>query len=356
MVERAGMGEWDAGPVGLHGWAMSTAAAITAAVTAGPVKEVPIINGPVAADEAAWQAYVALANVARPGQARRTSLLVVGLVALAMILAGTITILGTGGGGTPSGASASVVDAVSSALGDKTASLTLSGSVQEGKITLPVTGTGDTDFTQNAMELHMDIGGSQEGSMTETAEYEGNVMYLNMGTLIGQVIPGKSWLSLNLSQVVKSDDKQLGLGSNSLTNDPLEALKLLTQAGNTAADLGSSTINGTMVEGYSVKMNPTALQGELSSHNLPSWMRQAASLVTSPNLTYQVYITKAGLLDRMSTNMSLTADGQHVNETIAMDFSNFGQSVKIAAPPASQVGSFARFLQIAAAQSQSTEV
>jgi hypothetical protein len=308
-----------------------------------------------AADEAAWQAYVDMTQSPRSGHTKRTALLVVGLVAVAMLLAGVITVVGTGGGG-PASANASVVNAVTSALGDKTAALTLSGSVDADGTTVPVTGNGVTDFTRNSMELNMHLGGAAVGNMSEKAEYEGDVMYINMGDLIGQVMPGKSWLSLDLSQAVKSDTKSLGLGGNSLTSDPVEALRLLTQAGNIATDLGPSTINGTPVEGYSIKMDPNALRGELDTPGLPSWMRQAASLVTNPHLAYEVYITNGGQLDRMSTTMSLTADSQHINETIAMDFSNYGQAVTITVPPADQVGSFQQFLQIAQSQAGSTTV
>ncbi len=324
MVE---LGEWAAAQMAANG------------VTGG--------TADVVADQAAWQAYVDVAQSPRPGQSKRTALLVVGLVTAAMILAGVITLVGTGGGG-PESASASVVAAVTSALGDKTAGLTLSGSVDADGSTSPVSGTGVSDFTTGAMEMDLHIGGMPGGSLSEKAIYDGNVGYLNMGPLIGEVIPGKSWVSLDLSQLSQSGAKHLGLGGGSLTNDPMAALKDLTQEGNTTTDLGPSTISGTPVEGYSVKMNPKA--------TLPSLMRQAASLAANPNLSYAVYLTKNGQLYRLSTTVSLTVDSQHVKETLAMDFSNFGQAVNISLPPTDQVGSFQQFMQIVENQGQSTTV
>ena len=91
----------------------------------------------------------------------------VALVAAAMVLAGTITVLGTGGGSGPGSASASVVDAVSSALGDKTASLSFHGLIETDGVSVPVTGTGVSDFTANAMEMDMHLGGTDAGNLTE---------------------------------------------------------------------------------------------------------------------------------------------------------------------------------------------
>ena len=90
-----------------------------------------------------------------------------------------------------------------------------------------------------------------------------------MGNLIGQFLPGKSWLSLDVGELATGGSKDLGLGGNTLDSSPLAALKLLTQSGNTVTDLGPATLNGTSVEGYSVKMNPKVIEDKIESAKLP---------------------------------------------------------------------------------------
>ncbi len=311
-----------------------------------------ITTGEVA-DQRAWATYCEALAEPRPAYEKRMVGWVVAALVAIVIVAGTVAIFATSGSGNGN-ADGAVVNAVSGVLGDHTASLTLSGSVDAGGQTVPVTGTGMADFTQNAMQLRMHLGNLGLGDLTEEADYVGNAMYINMGNLIGQILPGKSWVSMDLSQFSAGQPDSVDLSGSSLTNDPVAALKLLAEQGNTATDLGPSTIDGVAVEGYSVKMNQSHLQQELKSASLPSWLRQTEASVSNPNLTYVVDITKGGQLERMTTDISLSTGGKMVVDALSMDFAHFGLPVAITAPPISQVGSFTQFEQAAQSGAGST--
>jgi hypothetical protein len=244
-------------------------------------------------------------------------------------------------------ADAAVADAVNSALGSRSADFTVSGSGSAAGQSFTLSGNGAIDFTQNDMQMSLTVSnGSQQ--VTEQAVYLNKVIYLNLGNAVSQIIPGKSWLSLDLSQLSQDGAAQsLGSGS-SLGNDPAAALQALAQDGNKATDLGSSTIDGVTVEGYAVHLDAATLKAEIAKENLPSWMQDAVASVSNPNVDYKVYVDASGRLVRMTTDTSETVSGLSVNEGFSMDFSNYGASVNVSAPPAGDVESFQSFLQQAA--------
>ena len=155
-------------------------------------------------------------------------------------------------------------------------------------------------------------------------------------------------VSLDLSQLSQGGAAQsLGSGS-SLGNDPAAALQALAQDGNKATDLGSSTIDGVTVEGYAVHLDAATLKADIAKENLPSWMQDAVASVSNPNVDYKVYVDDSGRLVRMTTDTTETVSGLSVNEGLSMDFSNYGATVNVSAPPAGDVESFQSFLQQAA--------
>jgi hypothetical protein len=273
---------------------------------------------------------------------------------LVLLVASVITaVLSTG----KTSADAAVVEAVTSAVNDRTATLTLGGSFDVDGTAVPLTGTGSMDFTQAAEKilLHLSEPGSGQ-QLTETGVFVGHVMYINMGDLIGEVVPGKSWISLDLSQLSdgSASSSALGLGGSTLGSDPVAILKLLGQSGNEATDLGPSTVDGQSVEGYSVVVNQSMLRAQMARKGVPSWMQAAMAAVKNPHESYRVYVNGSGLLERFANEVTLTVGGQSVNDVATMDFSDYGVPVSIAAPPATQVTTFGDFLHTASAAASST--
>jgi hypothetical protein len=284
----------------------------------------------------------ALAGTRHHRMRRRTALKVLSVV-MAMVIVGVGAFLLFGRG---KSADAAVSDAVSSALASKTADLNVTGSGGAAGATIAISGTGSIDFGQNAMQTSLKISGGPT-QITEQTVYLNKTIYLNLGNEIGQVLPGKSWISLDVSQLTQGNaDTSLG-GAGSLGNDPAAALRVLAQNGNTATDLGPSTINGVNVEGYAVTISPAAIKAELANANLPAWLQQAAKSVSNPNIGYKVYVDGSDQLARLTTDLSETVTGLTVHEAITMDFTNYGTAVNIAAPPSGEVASFQSFLQAA---------
>jgi Protein of unknown function (DUF2510) len=230
--------------------------------------------------------------------------------------------------GRRSDANAAVVAAVNAALSDRTADVAITGSGSTAGSSFSITGTGAIDFTQRAMQVSLDVNdGTQQ--LNEEVVYQNKVIYVNVGNAIDQIVPGKSWVSLTLSQLSSAGGMSSFGSGNTLGNDPAAALQSLRQEGNGATDLGSSTVDGMNVEGYSVQL-------------------------TNPAVGYRVYVDSAGQLVRLTTAVNETRADQGLSETATMDFSHYGASVSVTPPPAGEVAPFQTFLKAAMALTASS--
>jgi hypothetical protein len=280
-------------------------------------------------------------ELARRDRKSRTLMNVAALIAVLLVVGGgTFLYVGRN-----TSADAAVALALTSTLANKTADLTVTGNVGVGSAGVDVTGTGAVNFTQNAAELALNtsVHGNQ---VTENEVTVGDTIYLNLGALVSQEVPGKSWISLDLGQLNQGGSASpLGIGGGLSTNNPAAILKILGQRGNTVTGLGQSTINGTTVQGYEVEVNPADVRAEIAAAHLPSWMQQSVSTSGNLDISYKVFIGGNGTLYRLTTDLAVPVDGQSLNGVISMDFSNFGTPTTIAAPPAEQVAPYQAFLQ-----------
>jgi hypothetical protein len=249
------------------------------------------------------------------------------------------------GGGAKS-AEAAVIDSVNSTMADRTAHVTMNLAVNTSSTTVSGTGTGDIDFGRNAMQLQLTVGLAGQQVQMQAVYVAGSVYEQVPG--LGQLIPGKSWISLDLSSLAAASGQSAGaLGTS---NNPTAMLRLLAQQGNTVVSLGSSTIGDTPVEGYSVTLDPAAIRAKLAHADLPSWMTTALSQLNIQGTTLKVYVDGSGLLRRFSLNLTETvASTAKVTVDESLDFSDYGATVNVTAPPPEQVVSFDQFLRDAGA-------
>jgi Protein of unknown function (DUF2510) len=256
----------------------------------------------------------------RAGSRRRALKALSVVVGAAVAAAGSLVIVDR-----HSDANAAVAAAANSALAGGSADVTLTGSGSAAGNTFSMTGTGSIDFAHGAMQMSVDL---TEGAQQLSGQviYENKMIYVNLGSVINEIDPGKSWVSMSPGQLT-SPGGASSLGSfNASGSDPAAALRTLRQEGNAVTGLGPSTVDGTRVEGYSVR-------------------------VINPDLDYKVYVDRTGQLVQLSTDVNDTLAGQSVRETDTFDFSSYGAPVSVTAPPAGEVVPFAGFLNAARALS-----
>jgi len=265
-------------------------------------------------------------------------------VAVIVLIAAVVgAVVGTSGGTGPSSqAGAAVVKAVDHALGAQSAAVSISEQGSIGPVTLNFTGTGGINFSNNSYQ--MSLSGQVDGqSVTIEGIYIGGSVYEGIPQL-SQLAPGKSWISLNLSSLAKASQtsETSALGSN-----PLATLQTMAQQGNTVTPLGTSTVDGQSVEGYSVTFSQAVLNKELHSATLPSWMRTAVSQTSLTSATEKVFINGTTLVQvSTATDVNTQASGEaKVSESL--DFSDYGTAVVVTPPASSETIPFAQFLKLA---------
>jgi hypothetical protein len=248
-------------------------------------------------------------------------------------------------------ASAKVINAVDSTLGNRTAHVTLNVSGATSGTGVTGTGSGAIDFANDDMTLQMTVAADGQ-QLPISAVYRGGVIYETVPGLT-TIVPGRTWLSIDLSALQKA--QQNGAGDGTIGNNPSVMLQMLAQQGNTVVALGPSTIDGVAVNGYSVTVNPAAAAEQLKKTALPAWMQQAVAGLSVHDITLKVYIDNAGLLRSFQEALteSTTASGPvTVDETLT--FSDYGTPVVVSAPPASQVETYQQLLQLPGAQGTPT--
>jgi len=307
-------------------------------LSAAPVTSGDLPPGDAGATFGEWDAFAASAPAASKAGSRRALFAVI--AALVVVLAALGASIGLVGG--TKNAEAEVIDSVNATLADHTAHVTMDVSGGAGGTAVSGTGTGAIDFTQNAMSLQATVGsGGQQVSLQEM--YLGGVLYENVPG-IDQLVPGKSWVSLDVSSLQQS----LGQDPSNVQamGNPSLMLHMLAQQGNTVVPVGASSVDGVDVQEYSVTVDTARLKSRLE--NLPSWMQQALSQVRFGDVSMKVYVDGAGLLRRMTEHVSMAvASGGTVSIDVSLDFSDFGVPVSVTAPPADQVVSMQEFLQAA---------
>jgi hypothetical protein len=260
------------------------------------------------------------------------------LIVLLLIAGGVLFAFGSNG----AGAQGTVIDAINSAFSQKTAHVALTETIS-GVASVNVSGSGDIDFTDNAMQLQMTFHAAGQDE-TIQAIYLNDTIYEQVPG-IDQVLPGKSWISIDLSELAKTSGSSGDL--NSVGADPVATLHLLAQQGNTVTPTGSTTVDGVAVQGYDIEINPASITALLQSSSLPSWLRQAVTTVKLSNADEQVFIDGSGDLRRTTSSVDVAVGSKNVSEQGEIEYSNYGESVTIAPPPADQVATFQQLLQAA---------
>jgi hypothetical protein len=261
-------------------------------------------------------------------------------VVILLVAAGLLALQGSGNGSSPQSA---VVDAVNTVFADKTAHVSFEESLG-GPTTAQVSGTGDVNFTQNAMQLDAtaDVGGQSESF---EYVYLGSTIYVHVPN-IEQLLPGRSWVSIDLAQLAQAAGSDGSIGS--LGSNPVSMLHLLANEGNAVTPIGTSTIDGTTVQGYAIAFDPSVINADLHDASLPAWMRQVLQDgVTLDSITSDVYVDGSGNLRRDTSAVTETVGSATVAVRSQANYSHFGETIAISAPPAGEVATFGQLLQAA---------
>ena len=237
-----------------------------------------------------------------------------------------------------------VVSSTQTTLAQRTADVTFSGSFTAKGQDVPINGTGQADFDTNAFTATI----SENVASTSLAIREliaSGQFYMGM-TIDGQdmstVTGGAHWVGISLPD--QSTSSSIGAANV----DPIGQLKALEQKGATVTSLGTKTIDGTTVSGYSVTPSHQEIENNIQQEIQQNQMSAAEGqqLLQSSNLigsfTSDVWIDGSGLIRQEDANIGGGSAG--INAQVTMSFQNYGTPVSITAPAASDVIPFTQFL------------
>ncbi len=236
-----------------------------------------------------------------------------------------------------------VAESARHTLGQRTADVTVSGSIDSAGQSVAVTGTGETDFSSNSMALsvHITVSGH---SLTEKEILTGGSLYFALsadGRSLAQTTGGRSWIRM---PVVKSRTASL-TGS-----DPLSTLSVLEQHGNSVRRVGTKIIGGLTCTGYAVTPSKQAMisgaRKEFSRLGLPAAITDAElsmiKAMTPPTAT--IWLDAHGTVRQMGVSLQVGSLSS-VASNLVMDFSHYGTPVRISAPAPSDVISYRSFMK-----------
>jgi len=231
-------------------------------------------------------------------------------------------------------------------LAERTADLTLSGSVRSGGRTVTVSGTGAINFSTNAMSLNVSAGDPGQLLSEQELLVNGN-LYVTLtisGTSLAKLTGGRAWIEMPTAQSV----------STSLVgSDPLSSLSLLEQQGTDVRQIGTKIIEGQSCTGYAVIPSRAALLAAMRSEFTklgysPALIAQEMALAQDmlpPTVT--IWLDAQGLMREMNLNLALQTGGSGgtVTGSMVMYVSYYGSPVQVTAPSASDVISYPSFVQ-----------
>ncbi len=267
-----------------------------------------------------------------------------GAVALAGVLALGLSACGddAGGGttspseGTSQESGVKALEAVQlaaqSSQQKSTASFTMDLDMAMGSQKMPMTAEGQIDSANNALKLEMTMSAPGEGSMKLKQIVKGKTIY--MTGIPG--MPKNQWVKLSLDEIgaAAGGAPSSGLGAGS---DPTDQLQLLTQVSDDVKEDARETVNGVETTKYTgtIDLEKAAADSGAEAQDLAKVKEQYEKLGLK-KIPFSIYIDDENLPARMEMSMSgqVTTAGttEKVQMSSTMDFTNWGEPVKITAP------------------------
>jgi len=236
-----------------------------------------------------------------------------------------------------------LTSAVATTEQSRTADVAMSISIGDGGPSITIAGNGDSDLANNATNLTMSFSAGGQ-AIAERAVIDGATAYYNIGPVVGEVVPGKSWVSMDVG---KSASGSNDFGTGGIFSDPSTLIAVIGEPGTAMHSLGPSGAGAARVQQYAVDLGPAGIKKALSSETLPSTLRAEISTIHYSQLNYVVAVDGTNHLAQIRTTAAYSAEGERFTVSATMDMSGYGTPVTVTPPPASAVVSLQRFETIA---------
>jgi hypothetical protein len=256
-----------------------------------------------------------------------------------LLVAAALAVAGCGGGSAsfdPAASAATTVDA-------KSAKLAFATSIAGGGQTLHMTGSGTADFENREASMTFDVGDLLRGSGLPASSNERwtivtqrLVVYMHAPTLAQQLPGAKEWLKLDVAELARSHNVDLGQFRQLTQNDPTQMLAYLRATSGKIDEIGKEDVRGVETTHYRAKVDLDKV-AEQAPPNLRRTFRASIQSLKrglgSDQIPVDVWIDEDNLVRRLQEHLPVAGGGKI---DFSVDFYDFGTPVDISAPPASE--------------------
>lgn len=210
------------------------------------------------------------------------------------------------------------------------ATMTLTEKVHSPSLTLTLKGSGAFHFSPPYGHLSFAVGG-----LHMQMDFNGTTAYIQVPPAAQSQLGGKAWVAVSTAS----------LTSGTTSYDPNEFLQLLTSQAQSVTKIGPSTVGGVAATEYRVVMDLDKSEMARSSVG-QQLIAQYTTLLGGHLLPTDVWIDTAGRLRQMTFELTITrpppgqaipANDLPIVVSATMQMTNYGVTVHITTPPASQV-------------------
>ena len=259
---------------------------------------------------------------------------------LVVLLGAVLLVAGCGGGG-----ALSFDPAASAANTSKagSAKVIFATSVAGAGKPLHMNGLGSVDFDSKAASMTFAVGDLLRGSGVPVSPGEqwtiltqGLVVYMHAPTLSRQLPGGKPWLKLDVAQLAKSRNANLGQFRELTQNDPTQMLAYLKATSGNIEKVGIEDVRGVSTTHYRAKVDLAKVADQAPANVRKAYRTSIVALEDSlgtDKLPVDVWIDKDNLVRRFSEHLKVPGSG---NIDFSVDFYDFGTPVTITTPPPSE--------------------
>lgn len=175
---------------------------------------------------------------------------------------------------------------------------------------------GAVDYTNTPPNMVMNMKSPALGNQAIEMRLVDKVLYMNMGQLTNN-----KFVSYDLSD---ADNLPPGMDQLTSTMNPLAAFDSLEKSVQSVVLVGNDEVNGEQLAHYEVKVDSSKLDQ----------LKQLPSQADLPkSVSYDMWLDDQNRIRKMTTSTDVGSSAMKME----VEFSNWGESVDIAAPPASEV-------------------
>lgn len=273
-------------------------------------------------------------------------------------LAASLGLLGAGCGGgesasdapLPTVTSLSQVASATEKQGSYRFDLTMKMTMPGFPEAIEVTGDGAVDESGRRATMTMDFGsvpqvvgaqGVSGDDLKMEMLFDWPIAYVRMPFLSERIPGNKPWVKLNLETLAREQGVQLPSVNSLGGNDPSAFLDFLKAAGDLRT-LGEEEIDGARTTHYLARVDFGAYVDRLPAkqrQQLAGMLAQLKQLTQNGQFAPLVdaWVDGDGLVRRFAMSFSIPAGGQSAEMVLTMNLHDFGASVDVTAPAASDV-------------------